>query len=208
LYSPRRAPLHSAQSAAALVVRIAGDARFDEQESIGLMDFDVQKSTRTCAATSREITAGETYFSVLVREGADVRRLDYAEEAWPGPPANSLGWWKSTMPDREGAGKKKLAPSEVLLELFRELGDAPDRIDLRYVLTLLLIRRRLLRLEETVRDEAVGEGSPGGIASAETMVLYCPRDEQTYRVAVVEPDERRVEEIQAYLAQLLYAPGA
>jgi hypothetical protein len=177
------------------------------------MDFDVQKTTRICAATSREIAAGETYYSVLVREGADVRRLDYAEEAWPGPPENSLGWWKSTMPGREGAGKKKLAPSEVLLELFRELGDSPDRNDLRYVLTLLLIRRRLLRLEETVRDEpadetASAQSMPAQTRSAETMVLYCPRDEQTYRVAVVEPDERRVEEIQSYLAQLLYAPGA
>ena len=167
------------------------------------MDFDVQKTTRTCAATAREIAAGETYYSVLVREGADVRRLDYAADAWPGPPENSLGWWKSTMPDREGAGKKKLAPSEVLLELFRELGDAPDRNDLRYVLTLLLIRRRLLRLEETTRDETAA-----GTIAGETMVLYCPRDEQTYHVAVVEPDERRVEEIQSYLAQLLYAPGA
>jgi hypothetical protein len=168
------------------------------------MEFDVQKSTRTCAATGREIAAGETYYSVLVREGADVRRLDYAEQSWPGPPENSLGWWKSTMPDRDGAGKKKLAPSEVLLELFRELGDAPDRSDLRYVLTLLLIRRRLLRLEETVRDETSAPGTTAG----ETMTLYCPRDEQTYHVAVVEPDERRVEEIQTYLAQLLYAPGA
>jgi len=162
------------------------------------MDFDVQKTTRTCAATAREIAAGETYYTVLVREGADVRRIDYAEEGWQGPPESAIGWWKSKMPDREGAGKRKLAPSEVLLELFRELGDAAERNDLRYVLTLLLIRRRLLRLEETTRDES----------GSETMVLYCPRDEQTYQVGVVEPSERRVEEIQSYLAQLLYAPGA
>jgi hypothetical protein len=38
--------------------------------------------------------------------------------------------------------------------------------------------------------------------------LYCPRDEQTYRVAVTVPDDRRAAEIQDYFAQLLYAPVA
>ena len=100
------------------------------------------------------------------------------------------------MGDRD-AKKPKLAPSEVLLELFRELGETSDRGDLRYVLTLLLIRRRLLRLEETIR-EADGR---------ETLVLYCPRDEQTYRTTTIVPDEARRREIQEYLSQLLYAPA-
>jgi len=160
------------------------------------MEYDVQKTTRLCATTGREIGIGETFYTVLVREGTELRRLDYAADAWSGPPDESIGWWKSTMGDKE-AKKPKLAPSEVLLELFRELGDAADRRDLRYVLTLLLIRRRLLRLEETVHE-------PGG---DETMVLYCPRDEQTYRTATVVPDDKRRQEIQDYLSQLLYAPA-
>lgn len=39
------------------------------------------------------------------------------------------------------------------------------------------------------------------------MVLYCGRDEQTYRVPTTKPDEARAEEIQQYLSQLLYTPG-
>jgi hypothetical protein len=65
------------------------------------------------------------------------------------------------------------------------------------VLTLLLIRRRLLRLEDTVKE-------PDG---SETMVLYCSRDEQTYRTVTMVPDATRQYEIQDYLAQLLYAPA-
>ncbi len=159
------------------------------------MEYDLQKPTRTCAATGREIATGETFYSVVTRDGVELRRLDYSAEAWKGPPDEAIGWWKSVMGDREGK-KPKLAPSEVLLELFRELGDAADRRDLRYVLTLLLIRRRLLRLEETVEE-------PDG---TETMVLYCNRDEQTYRTTTVVPSEPRQREIQEYLLQLLYAP--
>lgn len=160
------------------------------------MDYDVHKTTRHCAATGREIAAGETFYTVLVREGTELKRFDYAAEAWTGAPETSIGWWKATMPDKE-AKKPKLAPSEVLLELFRELQDDAERRDLRYVLTLLLIRRRLLRLEDTVHDDDGGE----------TMVLYCSRDEQTYRVTVEMPNEERQKEIQDYLAQLLYAPA-
>lgn len=160
-----------------------------------MMDYDVHKTTRLCTTTGREIAVGESFYSVLVRDGAQVKRLDYAAEAWQGPPDDVIGWWKSTMGDRD-VKKPKMAPSEVLLELFRELQEGADRGDLRYVLTLLLIRRRLLRLEETTHE---ADGS-------EMMVLYCPRDEQTYRVPTVEPTAARAAEIQDYLAQLLYAP--
>lgn len=160
------------------------------------MDYEFQKTTRTCSVAGSEIPPGSTYYSALVRDGADVRRVDYAADSWTGPPPDAVGWWKSTMPEREAGSKRKLAPGEVLLELFHELIDAADRQDLRYVLTLLLIRRRLLRLEETTTD-----------AGRETMVLYCPRDEQTYRVTTVVPTAERVEEIQQFLSQLLYTPG-
>lgn len=161
------------------------------------MDFEVAKPTRTCAATGREIGAGETYYSALVRDGAEVKRFDYSQEAWSGPPPDAIGSWSSVMPEREGSTKKKLAPSEVLLQLFADLADDLDRSDLRYVLTLLLIRRRLMRLEETETVDGL-----------ETMVLYCPRDEQTYRVSVVMPDDARAQEIQDYLSGLLFAPAA
>ena len=103
------------------------------------MEYDLQKPTRTCAATGREIATGEEFYSVVTREGAELRRLDFSAEAWKGPPDDAIGWWKSVLGDRDHK-KPKQAPSEVLLELFREAGDEPDRRDLRYVLTLLLIR--------------------------------------------------------------------
>ena len=61
------------------------------------------------------------------------------------------------------------------------------------MLALLLLRRRVLRLEET---EAEG-------TDQETMLLYCPRREAEYRVVVSKPDGDRTNEIQAELARLL-----
>src|SRR6185312_16255453 len=93
------------------------------------------------------------------------------------------------------ARKMHWAPHDVMLELFEELAEQPDKQDLRYVLALLLVRRRVCRLEETQRDET----------GHEIMILHCPRRETDYQVVVESPNETRTAEIQQELAKLLFA---
>lgn len=139
---------------------------------------------------------GEPYFAALVQEGAQLRRCDYAVEAWEGPPAGTIGWWKARVPTRQ-TKRSQLAPSEVMLDLFVELEQNVERQELRYVLALMLVRRRVLRLEETVVD---GEGR-------ELLVLYCARRETTYRARVAVPEASRAAAIQDELARL-FSGGA
>lgn len=160
------------------------------------MDYEVQRSTRRCAATGRDLVPGEEYFSALVEEGSDLVRRDYAKEAWQGPPEDAIGWWKSQIPSAE-TKRMHWAPNDVMLHFFEQLESQPHRQDMRYVLALLLVRRRVMRLEEEARDD-------GG----ETLVLYCPRRDATYRVPVVMPDEARIDAIQEELAKLLFAGKA
>lgn len=161
------------------------------------MDYEVERCTRHCAASGRELKEGEEFYSVLLAEKGEVHRHDYASEAWSGPPEAALAWWKSHMPTRE-AKKGQLAPNEVMLQLFRELEQVPEKADVRYVLALLLVRRRVLRQEEIEHDEA----------GHELLVLYSPRDETTHRAFVMMPDSQRTDEIQAELIKLLYADAA
>lgn len=159
-----------------------------------MLDFEIDRCTRRCAATDRELAEGEEFFSVLVRDGAEVRRRDYCLAAWPGPPAEAIGWWKSRMPVSHSK-KPKLAPNEVLLNYFRELAAEPQRADMRYVLALWLVRRRVLRPEDPQSHHLDGAW----------IALDCPRDEQRYQVQVVSPPEERFAEIETELARLLYA---
>lgn len=161
------------------------------------MDYDLKRCTRNCAATEREFTPGETFYSTLTAEGAELVRLDFCTEAWKGPPEGVVGWWKSQMPDAK-AKKVKLAPNDVILGLFEQLAEQPEKQDMRYVLSLLLVRRRVVRLEEDETDEQ----------GHEVMVVYCPRRDTTYRVQVVTPDEQRVDQIQEELSKLLFADTA
>ena len=101
---------------------------------------------------------------VLVAEGAELKRYDYAADAWQGPPAEAVGWWKSQIPDRT-TGRKHWAPNDVMLHFWDELAEQPDKQDMRYVLTLLLIRRRVFRLEEE-KARRRRAGAVGGVLSA------------------------------------------
>jgi hypothetical protein len=158
------------------------------------MDYEVQRCTRRCAVSGRELAEGEAYFTALFAAGAAVERRDYAPETWTGPPDNVLAWWKAVVPARE-AKKARQAPSDILLEMFEGLESRDDQADYRYVLALLLIRRRVLRME----DHEAADG---------TVSLYCPRLDKTYHAKVVLPDDERAGQIQDQLARLLYPDAA
>jgi hypothetical protein len=161
-----------------------------------MLDFEIQRCSRRCSLTDRELKAGETCYSVVVAEGGNVVRRDYSAQAWTGPPEGALGWWKTKVID-PGAGRPQWAPGDVMLNYFERLGDDPAAEDDRYVMALLLVRRRIARVEGSDKD-AQGRS---------ILVLYCSRNEQTYRVVETSPSPERAVAIQQHLAELLQMHG-
>jgi hypothetical protein len=156
------------------------------------MEYEIERSAKSCAVTGREFAPGEDFYSALIAEGAELKRCDYSAQAWQGPPPGTIGWWKSKTPDQH-ARRAYWAPNDVLLDFFDELAEQSERQDMRYVLALLLVRRRVMRLEDERRDET----------GHERLMLYCPRRDTQYEVTAIAPDPKRVEEIQRVLAKLL-----
>jgi hypothetical protein len=181
---------------------LAADANIRSLSSLMQLDFEIQRSTRRCAATDRPLEPGAICYSVLEVQGADIVRKDYAADAWTAPPAEAFGWWKSRVPEPH-AKKIKLAPNEVLLELFDQLAERPECEDMRYVLALLLVRRRVLRNE----GPALQAAEPSPSSGVQTMTVYCPLRDATYEVPVVMPSEKRIAEIQSHLNELLISGG-
>lgn len=112
------------------------------------------KCTGVCAASGQPLARGEAYVGTLVqREGPRgvIERADYSMRAWeegarPQPPLVLLGSWKATYTGEEPRREALLSDAEVL-DLFEELGETADprQQSFRYMLALLLIRRRMLR---------------------------------------------------------------
>ncbi len=156
------------------------------------MEYDIAPFSRQCAQSGRELRPGDCYYSVVVDQPGGWKRLDYGEEAWTGPPSDCVAWWKSRI-EPETAARRRWAPNDVLLQFFDRWADQPDQADIRYLLALLLVRRRVMKIEDEKEDAA----------GRKTTVFYCPRRDQSYELPAVLPSETRAAEIQEQLAALL-----
>lgn len=156
-----------------------------------LLDYEIAGCTRRCATSGRPIAPGEEYCSTLELERGTTVRRDYALDVWQGPPENVVAWWRSKL-DGDGA-RAKLAPQDVLLNLFAALAEEPGEAEFRYVLGLLLVRRRLVKIDQT-RSDILGE----------VMVLDCPRREEQFELRVAMPDAARAVELEKRLVELVY----
>lgn len=161
-----------------------------------LLEFEVRSCSRCCSATQRTLQPGDVYFSLLEVKGDELLRCDFSVEAWRGAPEGCLGWWRSRIPTKDQS-MPQLAPTEVLLNLFMALAQRVEDREFRYLLGLLLLRRRVLRREDVKRD-AQGH---------QVEVLRCPRRDETYELVVAEPDAEHAERLQQRMVELLYGDG-
>src|SRR5579859_2713793 len=114
-----------------------------------MTEYQIQEITRRCCLTGRELQPGERFYSVLVDEGGKFQRKDYSQEAWQGAPAEAFSFWAGRVPPREENRRPKI-DDELLFDCFRRLeGETePGRINFRYVVALLLMRRKRFKFEE------------------------------------------------------------
>jgi hypothetical protein len=140
-----------------------------------MTEYQIQANTRRCCVTGRDLQVGETYFSVLVDDGQRLVRQDYSKEAWAergGPPANAFSFWVGRISAPESKRRQPI-DDEMLLDCFQRLDGQtePGRIRFRYVVALLLMRRRRFTFEEAVKD-----------AGQEELCLRCTRTGALHRV--------------------------
>lgn len=136
------------------------------------MDLVIRRPTCRCEKTGRTIAAGETFYSAVVRADGAMRRIDYGQDAWSGPPEKAIAWWRSTMPENDAKGPS-LASPDVLLDMLERLDGVEGEESLRYLLAVFLLRRRVLRVVEQRGSE---EADPASLR------LTCPRRAVEYLV--------------------------
>ncbi|MCH2145702.1 MAG: hypothetical protein MK082_11250 [Phycisphaerales bacterium] len=118
----------------------------------------------TCAATDRTLEPGTECIACLCEPGeAEIAdgalglvRREYCLEAWESGsrPQGLFSWWRTRMPEPD-APRRVLVDDDALLDLFDRLGSEDDdrRRGFRWVLGLILVRKKLLRLEGSARTE-------------------------------------------------------
>ncbi len=160
-------------------------------------DFEIKSCSRKCTATQNEIGRGQTYYSVVKRDDDDnLVREDYSEAAWEGPPDECVGWWRSEIPALE-SGRVYWAPNDVLYAYFDEVLKQTHQPERAYVMALLLIRRRLMKLEHTKSDE-----------HGKRMVLKSSRHESLLEIPEMKLTPQQIKSLQEELGEHLFTDRA
>lgn len=163
--------------------------------------YDIARTTGVCAASGAPLKPGDPIIVALCEREADdgLDRLDFSAPAWDALPAEQksrfdgrtiFAHWRAAHPEPH-AKPKLLVDDDSLLDLFEqtsdEAGGSDDRrrATFRYVLGLILCRKRLLVLERSepgailVRRRTRKDETPAPLTRVEDPGL----DEQTIVIA-------------------------
>ena len=116
------------------------------------MDYHLKPVGKTCAHGGERLEANTGCVSVVVERDGALVRLDYCEADWPGPPEGMVGQWRCTVPESDASVAKSIDPDGLMryFERFADHADDPAeplQQKLRYVIALMLLRKRRLRLD-------------------------------------------------------------
>ncbi len=116
------------------------------------MDFNVRPAAKSCASSGRVFQPGEVCWSALIEKDGNLVRCDYCAAEWHGPPPGAVGHWRTIIPLGPAAERPKF-DADSLFDYFLQLSESPNVVQqqYRYVLALLLLRKRRLILEDVVQ---------------------------------------------------------
>src|ERR1019366_9793350 len=135
----------------------------------------------------------ERYYTALVEADHLFVRKDFCQEAWRGPPAGAFSFWTgrvSTVTDKV----KPRFDDDLLEECFQRLeGQAePSRVNFRYVVALLLMRRKRFRYETSVVENGL-----------ERMTLRCLRTNVKHEVVNPRLNDDEMTQVQEEVFNVL-----
>jgi hypothetical protein len=157
-----------------------------------MTEWKFTKRQPACRHCQRTFEDTEPHISALAVRGEEVAREDVCLACWKTQLSRGdLFWWRT----RHEEGKKRgiALNLEALEALFTRLeGQAAGALaELRYVLCLVLMRKRKLKIERVERD-----------ADGEALIVSRPRRSELYRVAVFDFSPEKIDELRSRLQEV------
>ena len=121
----------------------------------GASGYEVSRPHGVCAVTGRAIEPDEKFMAALRETSAGFERLDVSMQAWPDfDRRDVVAFWQTVMPRHEQK-KKLFVDDQVLCDLFERLAEAtePAKLNFRFVLGLILMRKRLIVYEASRQED-------------------------------------------------------
>jgi len=160
-------------------------------------DWTIQSRSHQCSATGQPFQEGEHFYTLLYTEGGGYRREDICEEAFKSreeQKVQPLSFWRSKY-ENPPTGEEPVVSKQSAEDLLRSYmeQDDPGHNNARYILALMLERKRVLKEREVKTND---DG---------TMVRIYEHGKSGEVFVIPDPQLRldQVAEIQMQVADLL-----
>ena len=116
-----------------------------------MADWEIEKTLGQCSGTERKFEVGEEYFAALTLNAEGFHRRDYSVEYWQQDRPEVYCFWKTKMAGPDQKKKKMFVDDDMLMAFFDRLAEETeqDKINFRFVLTLILMRKRKLKYDSS-----------------------------------------------------------
>lgn len=165
-------------------------------------DWTIQNRSDSCSATQQPFAAGEVFHTLLFQEGVGLRREDLCETAFRERPADApapFSHWRAKFEPTPAKAPEPLGKqtAEQLLRMYMADPD-PKLRNVRYILAVMLERKRTIKEVETARAE-------------DGTLLRVYQFPKTGEALVIPDPQLRLDQIAAVqleVAELLGAPAS
>ncbi len=160
-------------------------------------DYNIAR-TGHCRQCEKRLEEEEQFVAVVVENGEDFERQDWCQGCWDDPGRSEVeglfGQWLTKMPAKK-AKKKTFVDDAMLIGFYQRLAgtDEPARLNFRFVLALVLMRKKLLTYQKT----ATGDDG------VERWAMKLKGEEEPGEVINPKLDEDKIAEVSDQLAEIM-----
>ena len=118
--------------------------------------WQVARTEGRCAGSGEKLLPGTTYYASLIDCGETFERRDYSTSYWDTEHPEIFSYWL-TIIQAPNEKKKLLVDDDVLVNLFERLAntDIVSKQNFRFVLTLILMRKRRVKYEGSYKKDGL-----------------------------------------------------
>jgi hypothetical protein len=160
-----------------------------------MADWEINRPLGQCCGSGKKIGCGEDYYGALVETEQGLVRRDFSDEYWEREKPPVFCFWKTKLaaPNEK---KQLFVSDDMLMAFFERLAHEtdPEKVNFRFVLALVLMRKRRLKYDGTKMDEG-----------HETWCLRVAGDKDLVEVVNPHLDENQIEVLTSQIGQILQA---
>ena len=160
-------------------------------------DYDITKTDGACCVCQKNLAPGQEFVATVREEDEQFQRADYCLDCWQDQPDEGvLGTWRCHVP-MPTEKRKLFVDDDLLMSFFERLAEADSdaKIAFRYVLALVLMRKKLLIYGHSDRQD---DGT-------EVWHMRFRGSDQDHSVIDPKMDQQKIAEVSSQLGQILEA---